>query len=274
MICPVFLENGQPILEKYLVEVYSDVYFTISLEGVKNLCQNKIIPIDIDFEDLDILEKISSEVYAQGYDKVNTYKSKRGYTLMAFSNNKSVEEQYEFLVSLEGSGVDNKFMEATDSLRLPPPFTRDYFITRVGSKLTQLTSDILDDLVLSCGFDVQIRHDVENIISLINKTNVVDFIEFLRSPQCGDLAPEVELQNYGHPNLYFKDFFSLYKDLQVYKAIDPILQQFRTNEHVASKKYLYTYVKNEKLIPGHVGDIFELYNRETGALKPSIKYLL
>jgi hypothetical protein len=268
------MEINELVFQKNLLKIYGGVYLFMAPNGMKNLCQNKVLPIDIDVEDLEILEGVKTRIYDSDFTQVNTYQSRRGYTLLAYSPDKTVDEQYEFLFSLKAVGVDTQYLESIKVLQPPPPFTGDYFINRVGLKFYELSPELLNQLVAFCGLDPRIKQEVQGIMEHLDQDNIMDFLGLLYSYPEDEVLFNLELKKEGKDAYYFKDFFSSYRNLSFYNALNPIHKKVLSCEHVAVKKYLESFVKQGSVIPDCVQSVFDLYHQETGALKPDIKYLI
>lgn len=243
------------------IELQDNTYIAMAIDGMKNLCQQKILPLDIDVEDKDSLKEIVNYVYSNDYDKINIYKSNRGYTLLCYSKNKSFEEQKNILFSLEQSGVDTSFPQKIENNDFEKPICKDYFICRVGIKIRKIKMEVFDL------FEENIKKDLLNIWDLLNF--VIGY-----QTHYSHLDFKQHFSTFENRNLFFKDFVSNFKKLELYKAFIPIHEKFLEHENLAAKKYLGSITSDTNEIPEEVENIFNIYNKETGALKPNITYLI
>jgi len=260
------MDTNQVLANINLINHGGEIYTSFSLNGVVNLHQKKVLPIDIDVTDLNLLKKIITIIYSNSFDKINLYKSRRGYTILCYSHNLSNEDQYNFLFSLEEEGADISFLKQFILLKkYEEPFTKNFFATRTGPKIHKLEQAFDDNQDLSKMFDDNIKKDISIITNFLkyfnndtnNASQVMNYVEIAQKNIC-----------------FFKDFFYYYNRLDLLNAFKPIYEKILENPNVATKKYLGTIQKDDNIIPDNVENIFKIYDEQTMALREDIKYLI
>ena len=255
------MENSQELANKNYITLSENVYVTLGLDGMKNLCQQKLMPLDIDSEDRDVLKRITTIVYSTDFDKINIYKSRRGYTLLCYSHNIPFYQQYEFMLSLKDFGVDSSFMRRLAHQPYCFPLNKDFYISRIGAKIRGFNPNVAKLLKNKVGKDI---------------LNIADFLDFVVYYKAFDskenFSKRVEI--FSRKMKFFKKFFFYYKRLETLNAFFSIHEKILENPNVATKKYLGTIQKDSNIIPDEVENIYNIYNEETKALRENIKYLI
>ena len=260
------MDQNQNISNLNLISHGNKIYTSLSLNGVANLHQKKVLPIDIDVTDLNLLKKIITIIYSNSFDKINLYKSRRGYTLLCYSHTLSNEDQYNILFGLEDEGIDVSFIKQVMFLnKYDEPYTKNFFTTRTGPKINKLEQAFINNKDLSNLFEKDIKKDISIITNFLNYFN--DSTNSLK-----------EVMNYldtiNKQISLFKNFCSSYKKLDLVNAFRPIRDKILENPNIATKKYLGTIQKDTNVIPDNVEKIFKIYDGETQALREDIRYLI
>jgi len=244
----------------------NDIYSSISFDGVKNIHQKKILPIDIDDENINILKRVVTVIYTNSFDKIDIYKSRRGYTILCYSHTLPTKNQYEILFELEKDGVDISSVIASSLYKkFDEPFTEDFFITRTGFKFRNLKEILINNKNFSSMFEDGLKKDIYII---------TDFLHYFQNINNDVNKITGYIERVEKKMSFFKDFFYFYKKLDLINAFEPIYEIFLKNSHIANKKYLGTIQKDDNVIPDNVQNIYDIYNKKTNALKTDIKYLI
>jgi hypothetical protein len=255
------MENSQQLANLNYKMLHDNVYATIGLDGMKNLCQQKLMPLDIDTEDKNVLKQITTIVYSEDFDKINLYKSRRGYTLLCYSHNIPFVKQYEFMLSLREFGVDSSFMRRLSHQPYCFPLNKDFFVSRIGIKVRNCNKTALNL------FEKKIKKDIINI------SEFLDFVVYYKAFDSKENFSK-RVRQFAKKMKFFKDFFPCYERLETLNAFRPIHNLVLDNPLIATKKYIGTIQKDTNLIPKEVENIYDIYNNETGALKENIKFLV
>lgn len=255
------MQDSQQLANLNYITLSNNVYITLGLDGMKNLCQNKLMPLDIDSDDKTVLKQVTTIVYSNDFDKINLYKSKRGYTLLCYSHNIPFEKQYEFMLSLKDHGVDSSFMRRLSHQPYCFPLNKDFFISRIGIKVRGFNPNVLDL------FNKKVKKDMLNI------SEFLDFVVYYKAFD-SKVNFSRRVEQFAKKMKFFKNFFSYYKRLETLNAFIPIHDLILDHSELATKKYIGTIQKDVNPIPQEVEDIYNVYNDQTKALRENIKYLV
>lgn len=253
------MEKTQNLSNKNLKKLYDNVYLSYGPNGIKNLCQQKILPINIHTEDKEILKKIVTIFYSKNFDNINIYKSRIGYFLFCYKDGMSFKNQFSLLYSLEKYGVDISYIKELNKHQYQEPFDGNFFISRVSPKLENIYPSFFEL------FDSNTQKDLFQIISFLkfirynNHINKYDF--FIKKMKEEQFEMKI-----------FKNFFSYYEKSEMLKAFENIYNTIMLNPSVAVLKFLGSI--NNKTLPKYIQEIYSILDMETGSRKKNIQYLI